>query len=376
MRARANERRESRVLVTTVPALNDLAPITITPDPVLGLVRSSIVRSAKGAIVESDMKKLVLPRDRQIEPQELAAFSKTISSVFTDDAVLRINRVFDIVEQALAEQPSAEAMLLSGRLTDSEIRELVPYLLSLEGVTRDRDFWIAVARLIDLTEIERMWNQFADLDLTPLASAASGLWHARRVLMSMRAEVIDVEDFDRTPRWSVAGNLLSAEVGNWRLTFANNATKVKTAKRDFSPARWDDLLPSLTPYTVTAVDLRGVTTRSKYGAQDSTVDMKQRIAAFIEGADDSFHLPAVTIATGAGDEASEITADFTEMMLDARPDADLATLARTALKILGYRYPTNDADVDALLAGSPLQVDEEREDNTNDTHSESSARRE
>ncbi len=376
VRARANERRESRVLVTTVPALNDLAPITITPDPVLGLVRSSIVRSAKGAIVESDMKKLVLPRDRQMEPQELAAFSKTISSVFTDDAVLRINRVFNIVEQALAEQPSAEAMLLSGRLTDSEIRELVPYLLSLEGVTRDRDFWIAVARLIDLTEIERMWNQFADLDLTPLASAASGLWRARRVLMSMRAEAIDVEDFDRTPRWSVAGNRLSAEVGNWRLTFANNATKVKTAKRDLSPARWDDLLPSLTPYTVTAVDLRGVTTRSKYGAQDSTVDMKQRIAAFIEGADDSFHLPAVTIATGAGDEASEITADFTEMMLDARPDADLATLARTALKILGYRYPTNDADVDALLAGSPLQVDEEREDNTNDTHSESSARRE
>jgi hypothetical protein len=379
IRSRASQRRESRVLVTTVPALDDLAPVSDRPDPVLGLVRSSIVRSAKGAIVESDMENLVLSRDRQIEPQELAAFSETVSSVFTEDAVLRINRVFGIVEQALAEVPSVEVLLLSGRLTESEIRELVPYLLSLEGVTRDRSFWEAVARLIDLPEIERMWNHFAGLDLTPLASAANALWRAKRVLVSKRAEAIDDEDFDRTPRWSVTGNLLSAEVGDWRLTFANNATKIKVANRDLSPARWDDLLPSLTPFTVTAVDLRGVTTRSQYGAQESTVDMKQRIAAFIVGADDSFHLPAVTIATGVGDEASEITADFTEMMLEARPDADLATLTHTALTILGYRYPTEDADVDALLTGGALPDDELHEEpkgEPNRENSEDSGRRE
>jgi hypothetical protein len=382
VRARANERQESRVLVTTVPALDDLTPTDDGPDPVLGLVRSSIVRSAKGAIVESDVKNLVLPRDRKIELEELNAFSETVSSVFSEDAVLRINRVFGIVEQALAEEPSVEALLLSGRLSDMEIRELVPYLLSLEGVTRDRDFWVAVARLIDLTEIERMWNQFADLDLTPLASAASGLWRAKRVLMSQRADAIDDEDFDRTPRWSVAGNLLSAEVGNWRLTFANKAQKMKTANRSLTPARWDDLLPTLQTYTVTAVDLRGVTTKSQYGAQESTQDMKQRVAAFIETADDSFHLPSVTVATGVGDERSEITADFTEMMLDAKPNTDLATLTRAALEILGYRYSTDEAEVTALLAGTGLpeeeadEMDEEPKDNPNDDHSENPDRRE
>jgi hypothetical protein len=378
VRARAREHRESRVLVTTVAALDDLTPTTATPDPVLGLVRSSIVRSAKGAILGSDVENLVLPRDRQITQAELDAFSETVSSVFTEDAVLRINRVFGIVEQALADEPSLEALLLSGRLSETEIRELVPYLLSLEGVTHDRDSWVAVARLIDLAEIERMWNQFADLDLTPLASAASGLWRAKRVLMSARSEAIDDEDFDRTPRWSVTGNLLSAEVGNWRLTFANKAQKLKTANRSLTTARWDDLLPSLQTYTVTAVDLRGVTTRSQYGAQESTQDMKQRIAAFIETADDSFHLPSVTVATGVGDERSEITADFTEMMLDAKPDTDLATLTHTALAILGYRYPTDEADVTALLAGTPLREDEadEPEDNPSDNHSESPYRHE
>ncbi|RZU30880.1 hypothetical protein [Blastococcus saxobsidens] len=358
VRARAREHRESRVLVTTVAALDDLTPTTAAPDPVLGLVRSSIVRSAKGAILGSDVENLVLPRDRRITQAELDAFSGTVSSVFTEDAVLRINRVFGIVEQALADEPSLEALLLSGRLSETEIRELVPYLLSLEGVTRDRDFWVAVAQLIDLAEIERMWNRFADLDLTPLASAASGLWRAKRVLVNARSEAIDDEVFDRTPRWSVTGNLLSAEVGNWRLTFANKAQKLKTANRGLTPARWDDLLPSLQTYTVTAVDLRGVTTRSQYGAQESTQDMKQRIAAFIETADDSFHLPSVTVATGVGDERSEITADFTEMMLDAQPDTDLATLTYTALTILGYRYPTDETDVTALLAGTPLSEDE------------------
>lgn len=352
VRAHANERRESRVLVTTVPALDELTPATQTPDPVLGLVRSSIVRSAKGAIIESDVEKLVLPRDRQIEPGELVAFSETVSSVFTEDAVLRINRVFGIVEQALADEPSVEALLLSGQLSETEIRELVPYLLSLEGVTRNRNFWVAVARLIDLAQIERMWSRFVDLDLTPLASAASGQWRAKRVLISARSEAIDDDDFDRSPRWSVTGNLLSAEIGNWRLTFANRAQKMKTANRSLTPARWNDLLPSLQAYTVTAVDLHGVQTRSQYEAQQSTEDMKQRIAAFIESANDSFHVPSVTVAAGVGDDRSEITADFTEMMLDAKPDTDLETLARAALTVLGYRYPTDEADLMALLGGT------------------------
>lgn len=354
VRERANERRNSRVLVTTVPALDDLAPVMERPDPVLGLVRASIVRSAKGAMVESDVEKLVLPTDRQIQKEELAAFSETVSSVFTEDAVLRINRVFGIVEQALADEPSVEALLLSGQLGETEMRELVPYLLSLEGVTRDRDFWAAFARLIDLAKIERLWSHFAGLDLTPLASAASGVWRAQRLLMTVRAEAIDDDDFDRTPRWSVRGNLLSAEVGNWRLTFANKPQKLKAANRSLAPARWEDLLPSLETYTVTGVDLRGLQTKSQYGSQESTQDMKGRVVTFIQSADDSFHLPAVTVATGVGDERSEITADFTEMMLDARPDTDLQTLTRAALTVLGYRYPTDEAAVEALLAGTAL----------------------
>lgn len=380
VRARASQHRESRVLVTTVPALDDLAPSTQIPDPVLGLVRSSIVRNAKGAIGESDVENLILPRGRQIEQEELIAFSETVSSVFTEDAVLRINRVFGIVEQALADNPSVETLLLSGQLSETEIRELVPYLLKLEGVTRDRDFWVAVARLINLTEIERMWSQFADLDLTPLASAASGLWRAKRVMMSVRSEAIDDEDFDRTPRWSVTGNLLSAEVGYWRLTFANKAQKMKTANRSLTPARWNDLLPRLESYTVTAVDLYGVTTKSQYGAQESTQDMKQRIAAFIATADDSFHLPSVTVATGVGDERSEIRADFTEMMLDAKPDTNLETLTRTALNVLGYRFLTDQAEVSALLTGTALpegedETDEEPEDDPSDDHLEDPDRR-
>lgn len=370
VRARASEHRDSRVLVTTVPALDELTPTSDAPDPVLGLVRSSIVRSAKGAIVEEDVERLILPRERRIQPEELQAFSETVSAAFTEDAVLRINRVFGIVEQALAEEPDVETLLLSGRLTETEIRELVPYLLGLDGVTRDREFWVGVARLIDLAEIERMWSYFANLDLTPLASAGSGLWRAKRVQMAQRAEAIDDEEFDRTPRWAVTGNLLSAEVGDWRLTFANQPTKLKASGRDLVPARWDDLLPSLGPYTVTAVDLRGVVTKSQYGARES-VDMKERVANFIESADDSFHLPSVTFTTGVGDEASEITADFSELMLSATPDTDLATLTRAALTVLGYRYPTGAADVDALLTGRSLPVAEEADDDeASDDHSE------
>lgn len=353
VRAQADEHRQSRVLVTTVPALTDLATPRDKPDPVLGLVRSSVVRSAKGAIVGSDIENLVLPHDRQIEQHELEAFSATVTSVFTEEAVLRINRVFGIVEQALAEQPDIEALLLSGALTETEISELVPYLLSLDGVTHDRQFWVAVARLINLDEIERMWSRFKDLDLTPLASAGSALWRATRLQMSIRSDAIDNEEFDRTPRWSTSGNLLAAEVGDWRLTFANERMKLKTSDRNLLPARWEDLVPSLDSYTVTEVDLRGVATKSQYGSRASG-DMKQRIGSFIENADDSFHVPSVTLLSGVGDEASEVTANFSEMMLDALPATDLATLTRAALGVLGYRHATPQTEIDALLEGKPL----------------------
>lgn len=45
----ATQHAESRALVTTVPALDELDRGSEQPDPVLDLVRSSVVRSAKGA---------------------------------------------------------------------------------------------------------------------------------------------------------------------------------------------------------------------------------------------------------------------------------------------------------------------------------------
>lgn len=350
VRAVAAQRTDSRVVVTTVPALDELSKESEEPDPVLGLVRASVIRSAKGAIVEDDVAKLVLPRERRIEPGDLRAFSQTVSAAFTEDAVVRISRVFGIVEQALAEEPDTEVLLTSGALTEIEIRELLPYLLQLEGVTRSRNFWISVARLINLSDIERLWSTFGELDLTPLASAGSSVWRAKRVQLTQRAEAINDEEFDRTPRWSILGSLLAAEVGDWRLTFAHQPTKLKFKGRNALPARWEDVRPSLAPYTVTAVELSGVVTRSQYGARES-VDMKDRVAAFIESADDSFHVPSVTVATGTDAEAVEITADFPEMMLTADPSADLGTLARAALDVLGHRYPAEQADVTTLLSG-------------------------
>ncbi|WP_433020607.1 hypothetical protein [Kribbella sp. CA-294648] len=347
----AAERNDSRVLVTTVPALDELTSEPDVIDPVLGLVRASVVRSARGAVVEDDIEKLVLPRERRIEPADLEAFSTTVASAFTEDAVLRINRVFGIVEQALAEEPDVEALMTSGALSPAEMRELIPYLLRLEGVTQNRDFWLSVASLIDLQEIERLWRTFSDLDMTPLASAGSSLWQAKRLQLSLRAEAIDDEDYDGSPRWSVAGNLLAAEVGEWRLTFAHQPTKLKFKGRDALPARWEDLRPKLESYTVTDADLSGIVTKSQYGARES-VDMKRRIEAFIESADDSFHVPSVTVLVGAGDQAADVTADFSEMMLSANPSADLATLIRVAVNILGYRRPTEEADLQVLLGRS------------------------
>lgn len=119
-----------------MPAIDELAKPVEDPDPVLGVVKASVVRSAKGFFLEDDVEKLVLPRDRRIEPGDFEAFSQAVSANFSEDAVVRINRVAGIVEQALSDEPEASQLLASGKLSETEIRELVPYLLGLEGVTQ------------------------------------------------------------------------------------------------------------------------------------------------------------------------------------------------------------------------------------------------
>lgn len=343
--------RNSRTLITTVPAIDELAQATTEgPDPVLGVVKASVLRSAKGVFVEDDAEKLVLPRDRRLQPADFEAFTAVVAANFSEEAVVRINRVTGIVAQAVAETPRALQIPDSGQLSTTEIRELVPYLLRLEGVTQDRAFWASVARLINFEDIERFWGTFSDLDLTPLAAAGADIWTATRALLSMRSEAIDDDNFDRTPCWSVRGRTLAAEVGNWRIAFAHAGTKLKTTGREGSPARWDDLRPAVADYTVTGIGLTGVVTQSTYGAVEAS-DMKSRIDSFLAGADDSFHVPSITVATGTGDDAASVVADFGEMMLRAKPETSLATLARVALDVLGYRYPTSAVDVDDLFVG-------------------------
>jgi hypothetical protein len=104
---------------------------------------------------------------------------------------------------------------------------------------------------------------------------------------------------------------------------------------------------------VSGAELSGVVTRSTYGlAEGADADMTGRIENFIASADDAFHVPGVTVVSGTGEDAATIKADFSEMLLEAKPDASLATLTRVALGVLGHRYSTPAEDVDLLLAGS------------------------
>lgn len=112
---------------------------------------------------------------------------------------------------------------------------------------------------------------------------------------------------------------------------------------------------------MTGIDLAGVVTQSTYGAVEAS-DMKSRIDSFIAAADDSFHVPRLTVTTGVGGYGPSISADFSEMMLQAKPDATLADLAHVALDVLGYRYPAPDADLEVLLSGQPTLASEQEDE--------------
>lgn len=352
-RARRRTTPESRALVTTVPALDEL---TEQPDrerdPLLNVVRANLVRSARGLVVGDDVDDLVLPSDRRVEPQDLEAFNASVLRTFTEDGAVRINRVFNIVRAALApeEQTLAFELDWGGVLSDTEVRNLLPYLLTLDGVAENRAFWRRLGAAMTLRQIERLYVPFSDVDLTPLVAACADLWQATRAQLAIRSEVIDDELADRPPTWRMSGRTLTAEVGDWRVHFAWDGKKLR-GRKDSLPARWEDLRPELRPYDVTQVELHGVSRRVTSGS-DGSADVKGDVDRIIATIEDSFHIPSVTVQVTEDDEPKRLAADFVTMLVHAEPPASLSAVIQVALKILGYRYPVGDADLAALLGES------------------------
>jgi hypothetical protein len=359
--ARQSIRREvadsPALLVTDVPALDEAASVgnTRQGSPLLSLVRANIVRGARGLLdseVVGQLAESAAPTaptdDEHGNELSLQRFASLVEALFLSDAATRLQRAANLVKIGLSEDANqliiseGEDSLIGGRLSDAELRVLLPYLLAAPEITESRVYWSYIGSMMDLDRLETMASNLSDIDLTPLVAANLNSWSASRASLTWWADGEDTREDERATGWRIHAGILSLGIGNWRLHLAHDGRKLR-GRTDSLMARWDDLSGALQNFELARVSLRGVVRTVDVEAErDSNV--RSDVVTIRESIEDDFLVPVAEVRDPASDSAATIEADFTKMLAMASTRVSLRALARVALELLGHRYPVSDEE--------------------------------
>ncbi|MGQ7296941.1 hypothetical protein [Quadrisphaera sp. KR29] len=346
--------------------------------PLLELVRGNVLRGGRGLFLDDRAERLAenaSTLENNVNSDQVAAaeFFSMVEALFTEDAASRLRLSAELIAVAFAgdestlaglaganvHQAGFEDLLAVQRLTLSELRTLLPYLLSRDGVTTDARYWRHLGDMLSFDEFERMWTVLEGLDLSPLVLANADSWFAGKALLSVNEEYFSSEDQDEVidgqaagPRgepnadvhiespaasfdWRIHAKMPCLTIGPWRLHVTNDGRKVKSRRQGLSRAGWADLQGSLREFDVASVSLRGATRDFEVNSRQSNLysDIVQLSETFKE----NFILSQVMLR---GDAGGSMSLNFGEFFIEAR-EVPLGKVVQAALTLLGHSIPVN-----------------------------------
>lgn len=354
-----------RLLLTEVPALEEAIAVREgvgdRRSPLLDLVKPNIVRGARGLLDASTVQEIAAsatPTESDA-PGDAAAtlerFSTIVGTVFAEDAALRLRRSADILRIGLSENaddllamdPNADN-LLQGRLSSAELITLLPYLLSRSDVTRSPVFWAQVGSMMDLGRLEEMAPHLEGLDLGPLVTPNLDSWKGGRAYLAAVAEDEALAVGSDEAGWRIRSGMLCLALSNWRVSLAMDGRKLR-GRPDSPSARWLDLAGGLTGFDLARVTLQGASRTVEIGAEDNG-DVGEDVLTISTSMRDDFFVPTAQVIDRDAEEGDgAITADFPTMLAIAKKLSSLRSLSRTALRLLGYRYPPDPSEFSRFL---------------------------
>jgi hypothetical protein len=324
---------------------------TVTRPPLLELVRANVMRGARGMLTGDEADQLSASASVDLELPSartlLDSFIAGANDFFAEDAAVRLRRAADLlrVGTAGADQPT-ESLSATGRLSSSELRVLLPYLLSRPGLSGNRALWLQLGAMIDIDDLVGSRAFLDGLDLTPLVRPNLSSWTAKRAQLVINADAMDAEE-EQPPSsgWKVVGNALCAQAGPWRLFIATDARYLKGREFDVGRApEWQRIRAALDTFILESVSLRGLARRVEISAEESG-DVRGDVELVIASLDDSFAIPYVAVRPTAVEWRIDV--DFSGMTATAsRGGADVLTLTRVGFELLGYQQ---SVDMQAVM---------------------------
>ncbi|MEV0120664.1 hypothetical protein AB0I16_03765 [Streptomyces sp. NPDC050703] len=354
------------VLVTDVPALDEIRSTGAEPtpgemddvsdlhhrrgSPLLNLVRTSVMRGGRGLLTTETAHELrgrVRGRTRETEISELQEFSGAVRSLFRGEAATRLERAAQImqmgltgdvslIEQAQMVDPS-EDELIRGRLSESELRVMLPYLLRRDDVTSNPRYWRHLGSMVTLELLESISSDLQGIDLTRLVEPNKDSWLALRAALSYNVEPDRDEAADNSARrWEIRARMLNLIMGQYRVMVTADRRRIRT-REDNPPARWADIEECLQGFHLTGVTLDGLVRRVQVTGERQA-DVYRDVQSITSNIQDDFHVPRVEIAASDHEGAPRVSADFSTWAATSDNGVSVDKLTEIATKVLGYRF--------------------------------------
>lgn len=353
-RVRREAQSAPRVMVTDIGTVANLAnyetPVAadfvdmdqLRSAPLMRLAKANLLRGGRGVIAQHELTRLTTAIDldpaEQLTDERLAEFRAVVNEFFSEDASVRLRRAANVLLFGLVPGQGVEP-ISEGRLSDSELRVVIPYLLARDGVTRSLGFWGYIGSMMELEDLEELWSTLPGVDITPLVLANLGRWRAKRAQLGINSDH-DPDARPEQPYWQLRNKMLSADVGPWRIYIASDGRRLKGRPVGETPS-WIDLQDPARGFTLGSVDLKGRSRRVRVRAEAST-NVYEDVDTIHSSIDDDFKVASLTVL--AGSEA-QIDVDFEGMTATGHWPQTIELLSRVCFSLLGHRVQTNTSAI-------------------------------
>lgn len=337
---------------------------------------------------------------RNFDEQAVARFERS-----TQLLAMAITGDLSLLDAPEGERPGA----VGGRLSKRELQLVLPFLLTADNITEEPRFWTHLGSLTSLEALEAVSASLTNLDITRLVRPNLASWRANRAAIALYTPEFDheetAEDAEREPssvsavvtdddvalpapdvgpltvladpeqsekpakplgkraaaaaakaarvaeeraaaldprgRWLMHARMISTVVGDYRLHITATGQRLKA--HDGLTVRWSDIQPVLEQFDLAAVDVLGLD-RSLVLKSTSVVE---DIDAIRETVTDDYHVANVTVK--ARPDEDQVSVQFNNSIAIAASTAPAGEIGRMALRLLGYRQPVLDTDVEEML---------------------------
>jgi hypothetical protein len=351
---RTAARHSKRVFVTDIASLDSFGRKLSEPSaadaPLSGVLRANLLRAGRGMMTENDIEGVqkavqdVVSTNPEVAATGIADLDRLAADLYAEDGAFQIRRIGRIIQASLS--PASLRSLLSGggRLSDSDARIILPYLLNRADLGPEEEVWSTLAELIHLEDVETL-PEIEGFSLDRLVNrVALSTWSASRAELVLNNDfdpegLSDPSAIDQT-EWSVRAGKLVATTGPWRLFFVSDDKRRLKGGTDYSDVEWRDIASTASAMVIDSASIRGITRRLTIDAEESS-NVARDIADVTATLEDSYRVQHLSVRLFASESPeSTVDIDFRKGLATVRgPRLALQELGTVAIRLLGYRSP-------------------------------------